>query len=69
MSGAVRRALHKALAEREKAGLLRRLPPAPQGVDFCSNDYLGLARDERLRRALPRSAQAAGCRRAPRDRG
>ena len=41
MSEAVRRALHKALAEREKAGLLRRLPTAPQGVDFCSNDYLG----------------------------
>ena len=52
MTGAVRRALHEALREREKAGLLRRMPAAPQGVDFCSNDYLGLARDERLRRRI-----------------
>ena len=52
MSDAVRRALHKALAEREQADLLRRLPGTPQGVDFCSNDYLGLARDERLRRRI-----------------
>ena len=52
MSEAVRRALDKALAEREQADLLRRLPPVPQGVDFCSNDYLGLARDERLRRRI-----------------
>ncbi len=49
MSWAVRRALIKALAEREQAGLMRRMPPPPQGVDFCSNDYLGLSRDPRLR--------------------
>ena len=49
MSAAIRRAIRKALREREKAGLLRGLEAAPGGVDFCSNDYLGLARDRRLR--------------------
>ena len=52
MSAAIRRAIGKALREREKAGLLRSLDTAPSGVDFCSNDYLGLARDPRLRRAI-----------------
>ena len=52
MSAAVRRAIRKALSEREKAGLLRRLETAPGGIDFCSNDYLGLARDRRLRRKI-----------------
>ena len=49
MSEAVRRAVEEALREREKAGLLRRLDSSPQGVDFCSNDYLGLVHDDRLR--------------------
>ena len=61
MSEAIRRALQEALAAREKAGLLRCMPPAPQGVDFCSNDYLGLARDERLRRRIA----AISARRSP----
>ena len=52
MSAAIRRAIGKALAEHEQAGLLRRMPAAPRGVDFCSNDYLGLARDGRLRRRI-----------------
>lgn len=52
MSAAIRRAIHRALAEHERAGLLRRMPAAPSGVDFCSNDYLGLARDGRLRRRI-----------------
>jgi len=49
MSAAIRRAIREALREREKAGLLRRLETAHGGIDFCSNDYLGLARDRRLR--------------------
>jgi len=49
MSAAIRRAIRDALREREKAGLLRRLETAQGGIDFCSNDYLGLARDRRLR--------------------
>lgn len=52
MSAAIRRAIRKALREREKAGLLRSLETAPGGVDFCSNDYLGLARDPRLGRRI-----------------
>ncbi|MCY4477633.1 MAG: aminotransferase class I/II-fold pyridoxal phosphate-dependent enzyme [Gammaproteobacteria bacterium] len=52
MSAAVLRAVQEALREREKAGLRRSLEAAPDGVDFCSNDYLGLARDRRLRRRI-----------------
>lgn len=62
MSEAVRRAVNEALAERQQAGLMRRMPPPPQGVDFCSNDYLGLARDQRLRRRL---AEISACRAPP----
>ena len=52
MSAAIRRAVAEALRERERAGLLRRLETAAPEVDFCSNDYLGLATDERLRRRI-----------------
>ena len=52
MSAAALRAIREALREREMAGLRRSLEPAPNGVDFCSNDYLGLARDRRLRRRI-----------------
>ena len=52
MSAAVLHAIQEALRQREKAGLLRSLKSAPDGVDFCSNDYLGLARDQRLRRRI-----------------
>ena len=52
MSAAVLRAIQEALREREEAGLRRSLEAAPAGVDFCSNDYLGLARDRRLRRRI-----------------
>jgi 8-amino-7-oxononanoate synthase len=41
--------LRQALAERERSGGLRRLLPRSGGIDFCSNDYLGLARSARLR--------------------
>ena len=60
MSEAIRRAVEKALREREQAGLLRRLDSAPPGVDFCSNDYLGLARDELLRRRIAALAEQHG---------
>lgn len=60
MSAAIRRALREALREREKAGLLRGLETAPAGIDFCSNDYLGLARDGRLRRKIAALAADGG---------
>lgn len=41
-------ALVKALEKRAGEGLLRRLKVVDGMVDFCSNDYLGFARSERL---------------------
>ena len=52
MSAAIRRAVREALAERRQANLFRQLPAPAGGIDFCSNDYLGLARDPRLRQRL-----------------
>lgn len=40
------------LADRRAAGLLRRLTPPTGQIDFCSNDYLGLARADGLRYAI-----------------
>jgi 8-amino-7-oxononanoate synthase len=40
------------LNSRREAGLLRKLGTADNLVDFCSNDYLGLARSPELRRAI-----------------
>lgn len=37
---------------RQEAGLLRKLRTADNLVDFCSNDYLGLARSPELRAAI-----------------
>lgn len=46
MTSALKDRLAQALSEREAAGLLRRVPPPLTGqIDFCSNDYLGYARD------------------------
>ena len=59
-------------AERERAGLLRRVRTldATRGVrvmidgrellNFCSNDYLGLAQDSRIIEALQNAANASG---------
>jgi len=41
--------LRQALAERARAGSLRQLSSSSGGIDFCSNDYLGMARSNRLR--------------------
>ncbi len=41
-----------ALAEREKNHLLRSLPLPPEGIDFYSNDYLGLAKSAALQLAI-----------------
>lgn len=37
--------LHKRLVEREKINSLRSLPKEIQGIDFSSNDYLGIAKN------------------------
>ncbi|MBI1325495.1 aminotransferase class I/II-fold pyridoxal phosphate-dependent enzyme [bacterium] len=54
--------LHESLEEREAAGLLRR--PAQRstepGLDFASNDYLGLRHDIRLHQAGIAAAATAG---------
>jgi len=38
--------LHKRLAEREKINALRSLPKEFRGIDFSSNDYLGIAHNQ-----------------------
>ena len=42
----------KALEERKKQHLLRVLPLLPEGIDFCSNDYLGFARSTELHQKI-----------------
>ncbi|GEO05372.1 8-amino-7-oxononanoate synthase [Adhaeribacter aerolatus] len=42
---------HK-LTQREQNGILRQLKKNAAVIDFCSNDYLGLARSEKLRARL-----------------
>ncbi len=46
--------LRQALAKRALAGSLRQLSSSGEGIDFCSNDYLGLARSNRLRTLIDR---------------
>ncbi|MBA2368613.1 MAG: pyridoxal phosphate-dependent aminotransferase family protein [Candidatus Protochlamydia sp.] len=45
-------AFEKKLAVRRKEGNLRRMPGVRNGIDFASNDYLGLARSATLKRAI-----------------
>lgn len=50
----------KALEEREKQHLLRTLPLPPEGIDFYSNDYLGLAKAPELNLAINSIASKRG---------
>lgn len=54
----------KALQERKEQHLLRTLPLTPEGIDFYSNDYLGLAQSQSLSLAIEEE-----CRHAPRLNG
>ena len=49
----------KALEERKQQHLLRHLPLPPEGVDFYSNDYLGLAGSESLKKQIDTEAKKA----------
>jgi len=49
----------KALEERKKQHLLRHLPLLPEGIDFYSNDYLGLAKDSSLKLEIESQLQKA----------
>src|SRR5262245_25470946 len=40
---------------------LRRVPASPSGVDFCSNDYLDLARHPLLTERFAAAATLEGC--------
>ena len=50
----------KALKERQQQYLLRHLPLPPEGIDFYSNDYLGLARDSLTKSAIEQEVLKAG---------
>jgi 8-amino-7-oxononanoate synthase len=52
--------LESNLRSLDRAGL-RRSPRAPNGIDLCSNDYLGLARHPRLKRAMAEAVLEEGC--------
>ncbi|MCX6182291.1 MAG: aminotransferase class I/II-fold pyridoxal phosphate-dependent enzyme [Bacteroidetes bacterium] len=49
--------LQEDLAQRKVAGLLRELPHNKELIDFCSNDYLGWAGDEDLKKSILHSFQ------------
>jgi 8-amino-7-oxononanoate synthase len=51
--------LGAAAARRQSQGRVRAIHP-PAGLDFCSNDYLGLRRDPRLAEAAAAAARAHG---------
>jgi len=58
MSRKPEQGLMAALLKRQRQHQLRSLSIAGQGVDFCSNDYLGLARSDRLRDLIRHELQA-----------
>lgn len=49
--------LSQKLSKRKEEGLLRTLPQNKPLIDFCSNDYLGLARSEELYDLIQRKIQ------------
>lgn len=51
--------LHQKLTERQVAGNLRQLSFLPPGIDFCSNDYLGLATNTQLHSTTSTPAHGA----------
>ena len=51
--------LHERLDEIRQEGLYRQLDP-PRGVDFCSNDYLGLSQDPKFLKAILDRLESAG---------
>ena len=52
LTESIRQALTDRLAIYEQSGLLRQLRTANGSIDFCSNDYLGLARSTKLKAAI-----------------
>jgi 8-amino-7-oxononanoate synthase len=53
------RRAHEELEALEASGLRREVAP-PRGIDFASNDYLGLRNDERILRAARDALQSEG---------
>lgn len=54
-----RQRLHDQASQRRRLGRDRVIQPAT-GIDFCSNDYLGLRRDPRLAEAAAAAARSCG---------
>lgn len=52
MMGSVEKRLHTKLEQRQFNNYLRKLPHQHQLIDFCSNDYLGLARRRELHQRI-----------------
>ena len=60
MASSLESKLEESLCVREAQGLLRQLRPDDDGIDFCSNDYLGLASDAELQAAIQRETADLG---------
>jgi 8-amino-7-oxononanoate synthase len=60
MGHKVERRLQKVLARSLEGNLLRNLSTKREGIDFCSNDYLGLARSGTLRDHIRKQLDAWG---------
>lgn len=54
----LRARLQQDLDTRRAQGMIRQLRPQLEGIDFCSNDYLGLSRNPALHDAYKHSAQS-----------